>query len=316
MLRQVLVLLVLATLSVTTPASLADSPTNKCSNEAFLRHESFISSSAKLHDLAQSGKVAGQHELAEELFDILSDLKEAAILCGDARLPKLFNDTASFVFLTHKEQRLLELYKHFLRTAPLTREQYIDFSDNLYLMHWQAREFKMLDSLKHEFPISLKTTEFYPDTFQHSINEEDMLLKAKFTANREIKVLSEKFSTNDLQVVVVVAMLDGGSRRVFNALQTNPNLFDAKDSLLFLFSQSSRANFLDLANVSEVIAGFNFALVNNEDSWPKEMYFHRYPVFYFIHNNKVLDHIIGWPSEEQAKVVNDTYQRLKDQLEK
>lgn len=314
MLHKILYLLVSAILLFVTPPSLAFSTTSNCAKEAYLRHDSFVDFSRKLHDLARTGTTSGQQELSEELFNIVSDLKHAATLCPDARLPKLFNDSAKFLFLTYKEDRLLELYTDFLRTTPLTREQYTDFSDNLYRMTWQARKFERLDALKHEFPVSLKTTEFYPDTFQNSIRKSDMLLKPRFSAGTAIEVHSQNLNMTDLQVVVVVDLLDGSSRRIFDDLQLNPQIFDFKDNILFLFAQSSHANFIDLANISQVIAEYDFALVNNEDSWPKDMYFHQYPRFYFMHNNRVLEQISGWPSAKQAEAINTTYQRLKSAL--
>ncbi|KFZ32006.1 hypothetical protein IDSA_04840 [Pseudidiomarina salinarum] len=287
-----------------------------CARDAYEINSLFSAQSSQLHAASKAGNVITENNLSEELFQLTKSLKSLAVSCQDARVPKLFRDSVAFLFLTHKDERLLALYEDFLRTTQLTKEQYLNFSDDFYLMNWQARNFEKLEDLKHEFPVSAKTTDFYPADIGASLNEDDMLFKARFTAGAELETYSENLDPKKLQLVVLVELLDGASRRLFDHVRQDPELFSKVDKILFLFSQTSVANPFDLANASQLMSDYDFAFVNNEDNWPQEIYFHHYPVFYFLHENKVLERIPGWPlePEAQAKLVNDTYGRLQREL--
>ncbi|MDX1706861.1 hypothetical protein [Pseudidiomarina sp.] len=287
-----------------------------CAQSPFELHDLFAKESARLHDFIRRGDQNAEDQLANELFYLATDLKAYALSCSDARVPKLFSDVTAYLFLTTKDKRLLNLYADFLRTTPLSREQYVNFSDTLYIMNWQARNFQKLEDLKHEFPVSPKTTDFYPADIGPSLNNDDMLFKARFAAGAELETYSENLDPRKLHLVVLVELRDGASRRLFDDVSDDPELFSKVDNLLFLFSQTSVANPFDVANASQLMSDFEFAFVNNEDAWPQEMYFHHYPVFYFLHENKVLERIPGWPlaPDAQAQLINDTYERLQSEL--
>ncbi|MDX1706860.1 hypothetical protein [Pseudidiomarina sp.] len=286
-----------------------------CAENSFKLHYSFAEKSKALHKLAESGNDVGITQLENELFYLIDELNTQISHCPDNRLPKIFNEAVAFLFLTYKNDRLLSVYEKFIDEAALTTPQIINYSNNLYKMHWQARNLSKLSDIQARFPVSQNVIDSYPSDFSAEAGSDNLLLVAEYDNESNLRLNTASLDADTLQIVAVIDLKCGFSKSMLEEMQSNPQLFSPIEDIIFLFPQASVATPNDLANLSADIDGANFAFANNESAWPSKMYFHQFPRFYFIRNNQVVHEISGWPSAKQASILVDTYAKLKQRAD-
>lgn len=286
----------------------------QCADASFKLYYGFAEESKLLQEVSQAGNIEARNKRVDTLFDILVNLKDETIACPDRRLPPLFQRAVNFLFLFSKDDRLLDLYQEFLKTDGLSNQQSAEYADSLYRMHWQARKFDSLPVISANFDISDDIRAKYPamPTKPDSVNQ--MLLAAEFGQTGEILFNRTGLASSELQIVVVIELACDFSRNLIAELKKDPQLFNAKKNINFVLPQASQASPYEVARLNNDLGEFNVAYVNDEELWPSEIFFHQYPTFYFLYNNKVVEQIHGWPSLDQAKLVNDTYSRLSSDL--
>ncbi|KFZ32005.1 hypothetical protein IDSA_04835 [Pseudidiomarina salinarum] len=282
-----------------------------CADSSFPLYYAFADKSKGLHVEGLAPDTKSQEQISHELFDLVDQLYTQVVACPDRRLPRLFSQTVDFLFLTNKSQDLLKIYEAFIKNAYLTDSQKAEYSDNLFQMHWQTRNFSELERIKSSFPVSEHAISHYPLVLSSDTLDTHMLLKSRVTPETDIEVSSYDLDEESLQVVAVIDLSCGFSRTLLETLQEDPSLFDSVKNITFVFPQASFASPRDVARLSNDIGNMKFAIINNEKAWPTDIYFHEFPMFYFLHNNQVVHRISGWPSEEQAKVIADAYTKVQ-----
>lgn len=290
------------------------SETDKCADESFKLHYRFAEHSKMLQTYSEAGKLIEREKLSNELFGILVNLKTEMSRCSDRRLPALFDKAVNFLFLTYKEDNLLALYEDFLNTSSVSSEQSAEYRDNFYRLNWQARRYEELDRIKKKFQVSDSVLAKYPEFPSKPDMSRTMLLSASFNKDGIIDIDHRNLRDDVLQVVVVVELSCDFSKNLIKEISKKPQIFENPDNTTFIIPQATNVSLTEVAMLSENSNSYAFALVNNEKVWPKKMFFHQYPTFYFIYKGEVLEHIQGWPSLAQAKLVNDTYRRLNAKI--
>lgn len=292
------------------------SEADKCANESFKLHYDFAQHSKMLQTYSEAGNLIERENLSEKLLGILGELNAEMAQCLDRRLPALFDKAINFLFLTYKENELLALYEDFLKTSSLSSAQRAEYRDNFYRLSWQARRFEELARIKDVFQVSDGVLAKYPELPSNPAMSEKMLLSAKFNDDGVIETSHTNLNDETLQLVVVIELSCDFSKNLIREINKNAEIFDNQQNTTLVIPQAASTSLIELASLSENSDSVAFALVNNEKSWPKKVFFYQYPTFYFIYKGEVLEHIQGWPGLAQAEVVNDTYRRLSASISK